>query len=87
MNPEQIVALGSFCEDLMRHDAFNALCDIYRHQAFQALMSTQPHETKTREAIYSQVHSLQTFLALMANFVSQKEALLAGDDDQEQDTE
>ena len=40
-------------------------------------MSTQPHETKTREAIYSQVHSLQTF-ALMANFVSQKEALLQG---------
>jgi len=89
MTEQQIVALGYYCETLMRDDAFNFLCELYRDNGFKAMMATAPHEVKKREGIYAEVWSLQNFVAMMAGFVEQKNSILedaepvSQDDDKE----
>lgn len=90
MNEQQIVALGHYCENLMRDDAFNFLCGLYREKAFEAMIATAPHETKKREGVYSDMWGLQNFLSMMVGFVQQKKALLADEntnDETDKDTE
>lgn len=89
MNPDQIVALGAYCEALMRDDAFNLLCGMYREQLYTAMMSTKPHETKMREGLYAEGWGLHNFLAMMKGFVDARDALLneATEQSEEQDFE
>lgn len=89
MNPDQIVALGTYCEALMRDDAFNMLCEMHKQQLVQGMLSTQPHEAKRREGIYAEVWGLHNFLALMKGFVDARDAILteAAEQTEEQDFE
>lgn len=87
MNEQDIVALGHYCEALMRDDTFNSLCGIYKHQSFLAMMSSQPHEVKNREGIYAQVQGLQNFLGMLASFVQQKDAILAAAEEEQTDAD
>lgn len=77
MNDDQTVALGAFCEALMRDETFNVLCSIYKQNAFEAMMASAPHETKTREAVYHDVWGLQNFLGMMQGYVNQKDQIIA----------
>lgn len=88
MNEQQIVALGQYCETLMRDDTFNFLCELYGQNAFKAMMATAPHEVKKREGVYAEVWGLQNFLAMMVGFVEQRKRIIAEDNsDQETDEE
>lgn len=77
MNEETILELGNYCESLMCSNAFQFLCDTTAKQHYDAFLASEPHETKKREGIYSQVWGLQSFLGLMQTFVAQRDALIA----------
>lgn len=89
MNPDQIVALGTYCEALMRDDTFNMLCELRKQTLVQGMIGTQPHEAKRREGIYAEVWGLLNFLAMMKGFVDARDAILAEANEQleEQDFE
>jgi hypothetical protein len=71
-----ILALGAYCEAIMRDAHFNTLVRISELSAFEAFKHTATADTAGRERAYSELTGLQNFLALMLSLVEQRENLL-----------
>lgn len=72
MTDDETIALGEYCEDLMRQENFNVLVQQFELQCFQHIMTTAPHETKTREGVFAKYCGLRDFLGHVKACVEQK---------------
>lgn len=77
MTENEIVARASYIESLFRQDMFNTLVGEFKRVQADAVMTTQPHELKTREAIYARVTGLQEFLEHITGYVAQRDEMVA----------
>lgn len=68
MNDDTILALGSFCKELLGAEAFQALVQMHSQQCAADILATQPHETKSREFTYASYQGFESFLALAKKF-------------------
>jgi hypothetical protein len=68
MNDDTILALGSFCKELLGAEAFQALVQMHSQQCAADILATQPHETKAREGIYAAYQGFESFLGLTKKF-------------------
>ena len=70
MTGDEIVALGSFCENLTCHSAWAVVVEQFEQHCFQRIMT--PHEQKKHEGIYKKQTTAATdwrcrLLTLMTN--------------------
>lgn len=75
-NEDEVVALGDYCETLMRDGSFNSLCEEFQLQNAQFLLRTEPHEQKKRESIYAANRGYAEFIGLMGAYISARDEIL-----------
>jgi hypothetical protein len=75
VNDDTILALGGFCTELLREEAFQALVQLYSQQCAADVLNTKPHEVKAREQIYASYLGFENFLALTKKFSEAYEKL------------
>lgn len=68
MNDDTILALGGFCTELLRDEAFKALVAMFEQQCAVDILNTKPHETKARDYIHASHQGFQSFLELTRKF-------------------
>lgn len=71
----EIVQLGNYVEQLFQQDHFNTLFEEFQQQSIKHMLATAPHETKTRETIYSQITGGRAFLDLMKQYVDMRDRI------------
>ena len=77
---DEVVAMGDYCEQLMRDDAFNSLCQEFSLQNALYILRTEPHETKKRESIYAANRAYSDFIGLMSEYVSRRDEIIKRND-------
>jgi hypothetical protein len=78
---DEVLTLGEYSEQTLGSDAFNTLYQEFKNDRFTMMLSTLPHETKKREGIYAEMNALQSFMALMAGYVSRRSEIIKSDED------
>lgn len=76
MNDDEIVALGTYCEQLKSNQNFQKLLNQFELQIVNHFLQTQPYETKKREGIYASFSGVRDFLGNMDAIIEQKNNLL-----------
>jgi hypothetical protein len=64
--------VGAYCEHLLADPTFKFLSGNFEAQQVAQFLSTQPHETKLRESIYSRVQAHRDFMATIIEFAQKK---------------
>lgn len=85
MNVDDILNVGSYCEQLLQNPTFQFISGYFEQGAVGELLATKPHETKTRESIYARVTAHREFLNLLVHFVQQKKEATEPQPDQSDD--
>jgi hypothetical protein len=75
----RVLAMGDYCENLLKQDAFNELYAEFTRDRFNWMVGSAPHETKKREGIYAEMNALGEFLSLMRSYVSKRDVILKQD--------
>jgi hypothetical protein len=78
---DEIVALGEYCEQLIRDDSFDTLCKEFQLRNAADIMRTEPHETKKREGIYAANRGYDDFIGLMRAYISARDQIIKSDED------
>lgn len=72
MDVDTVLRVGSYCETLLADPTFQFLCMYFEQNAVGEMLSTQDHETKKRESIYSRIKANREFLLMMKAFIEDK---------------
>lgn len=81
MTDNEVIALGGFCERLLRDDAFAELTKQFETQTTDYLFSTSFEDKEKREALYHNMNGVRDFLAMMVHFVEEKQKLTEPQED------
>ena len=76
LDEDSTVALGDFCEEVLRHPYFDAISKEFEHTACRDLLSTGAKAAEQREAIWAEFQGGLAFIQFMASYVEQKNKLL-----------
>lgn len=87
MNDHVILGLGSFCQELLGSEAFQALTQLYSQQCAADILETKREDTKERESIYASYLGFEGFLALAKKFAEAHTALTAEQTTEEDTTD
>lgn len=76
---DAIVALGNYCEALLRDENFNTLCDDFEQQTVSAMLSTDPSDAARREQLYESIQGKREFIGLMLEYVNARDSIINRD--------
>lgn len=76
MDNDTLVTVGTFCEEVLRHPAFEIVCSEFERSTCSQILATKPDHSRTRESVYQTFLGAQAFLALMKDFIRAKEQIV-----------
>jgi hypothetical protein len=76
MTDEELIDLGTWCEELLSEERFRRVVEEFEQQCFQHFITTTPKDKMERESIYLQCQGAKDFLAHVRAYAEQKDIAL-----------
>jgi hypothetical protein len=76
LDEDSTVALGDFCEEVLRHPYFQTISHEFEQAACRDLLATPLNASEAREAIWAEFQGGLAFTQFMVSFVEQRNKIV-----------